>query len=113
MVRIFEEFMRAVVFKLSFLALLAGLVFFAGCGDKPPVTQQQRSFAVAQDYAPRYLDILWVIDARSPLWNNKTDLVNRATEFFQRLAQNSSNLSYRMAFITPDMQYAKGKLQPD
>jgi hypothetical protein len=51
-----------------------------------------------------------MIDNRSPMYNDRGPLVQQATEFFQRL--DASTDQYRMAFVSQDMQFAKGALQP-
>jgi hypothetical protein len=100
------------LYSLSGFALFLLLFFSASCGEKSQVVQQQNSGAFNQEFSPRYLDVLWVIDDRSPLWTTRTDLTTRAEAFFKLLAQKSEGLNYRMGFITPDMDYAKGRLKP-
>jgi hypothetical protein len=51
-----------------------------------------------------------MIDNRSPMYNDRGPLIQQATEFFQRL--DSTADQYRMAFVSQDMQFAQGALQP-
>jgi hypothetical protein len=92
------------------LILLVLAVLFVSCGGKEEFTQQATTQFFVQSYNPQTLDILWMIDNRSPMYRIHTQLQAQATAFFNRLAGMTSD--YRMAFVSADMQFAKGALQP-
>jgi hypothetical protein len=97
--------------RLRWWGLLTVLgILIAGCGGGDGFTQSQKTAFFTQSYDPPYLDVLWMIDNRSPMYNDRGPLVQQATEFFQRL--DASTDQYRMAFVSQDMQFAKGALQP-
>lgn len=94
-----------------FLAILA-LLFsvLSACTSDERFQTRPTSDLFAQNYNPEYLDILWVVDDRSPMRNIADKLTAEATRFFLRLDQSASQ--YRMGIITMDMMRAQGRLQP-
>lgn len=92
------------------LAALALLSMVAGCGSDPQFISSSQTIYFTQDYNPPYIDVLWMLDSRSPMSNARTILTQQATSFFQRL--DSTTTQYRMGLVTADMQYARGALQP-
>jgi hypothetical protein len=104
--------MKSLLKKTALLPLVIALMFSASCGDKTQLSQQQDSGLYPQEFAPKYLDVLWVIDNRSPLYDIRAQLTNSAKEFFKRLGNNSEGLAYRMAFTSSDMNYNNGALIP-
>lgn len=94
-------------------ALVVGfvaLVTVMGCAGEDKVINQQTSGHFLQEFNPEFVDVLWVLDDRSTLYPVKNHLVTEAQKFFSKL--ESVRRSYRMAFITSDMQFAKGALKP-
>jgi len=70
-----------------------------------------------QNYNPKYLDILWVVDDRSPMSDIKINLgtdhlVEEATKFFTTL--DNITAKYRMAITTSnaDSRFDVGSLMP-
>jgi len=98
--------------RLSLTAVIAALALFAlaSCQSDEFVQQAHTEFFV-QDYNPEYLDILWVVDDRSPMYFVRDRLVSEARKFFLRL--DGSATSYRMAFANVDMRFSPGQLKPD
>jgi len=86
------------------------LMVNVSCGSKEEFTQQATTQFFTQNFNPPTLDILWMVDNRSPMHRDQSHLVQEATNFFSRL--NGSTSDYRMGLVSSDMQYAKGRLQP-
>jgi hypothetical protein len=104
---VLEKFARN--FGLVFLFLIS-LLSLIQCAQKEPFTQEGTSDFFVQDFNPEFLDILWVVDDRSPLYFIREKLTSEATQFFTRL--DSSTRQYRLAFVSGDMAFAKGQLLP-
>ncbi len=85
------------------------VALLSACAEKPPIVSQSTTDVFVQDFNPPFLDVLWVIDDRSPMQRAATHLTAEASLFFQRL--DSSTSQYRMAFISSDMQFAQGALK--
>lgn len=99
------------MWRLGFAVGLVLSLWLVGCkGSDNFVTQGVSEFFTV-DFNPDYLDVLWVVDDRSPMYSNRTKLIDQATQFFTRLDQSTAN--YRMGIISADSRYAKGKLKPD
>ncbi len=81
------------------------------CGTKDNFTSDKTTQFFLVDYNPAYLDVLWVVDSRSPLFATRDHLLSESKRFFQRLDGMTTN--YQMAFIKSDMLVSKGKLQPE
>jgi hypothetical protein len=86
------------------------LLMNVSCGSKEGFTQQATTQFFTQDYNPPTLDILWMVDNRSPMHRAQWQLRQEAGNFFARLSGATSD--YRMALVTADMQFAQGRLQP-
>jgi len=97
----------AILIQSLRLLLLFGMT---SCADNEQIRQQATSLYFTQDYNPQFLDVLWMIDDRSPIFKAKTHLVEQAKRFFTRL--DSVSGQYRMAFVSADMQIANGSLKP-
>lgn len=97
---------KVVTILTSFLMV----VVLFGCSGDEKVVNTQSSGTFLQEFSPEYVDVLWVIDDRSTLYPVRDHLVSEAKKFFSRL--EGLRQSYRMAFITSDMQFAKGALKP-
>jgi len=89
---------------------LAVLVAVSGCANDTAFVSQSLTEFFVQDFNPPHLDVLWIVDDRSPMTTNQVKLVDNAKAFFQRISAVSSD--YRMAFITMDMDFHPAKLQP-
>lgn len=99
-----SSILRAALFAaLTVLAL-------AGCQSDNVVATGNTQFFV-QNLNPQYLDVLWVIDDRSPMFRVRDRLVSEAQRFFARL--DAAAVTYRMGFISADMAFSRGRLKPD
>ncbi|MBI4404565.1 MAG: hypothetical protein HY537_10410 [Deltaproteobacteria bacterium] len=106
-----ERVSRERYFQWLYIAVLCFLaLLLARCSNKEEFTAPSKTQFFTQDYRPEKLDILWVIDDRSPMFRVRDHLIAQATQFFKRL--DSIPAYYRMAFITADMQFSKGALKP-
>ena len=92
------------------LIALVAMVLLFGCGDETRVVQQATTEFFLQDYNPENLDILWMIDDRSPLFDIRDRLIGETQKFFVRLDGSTNN--YQMAFVSADMRVANGQLKP-
>ena len=69
-----------------------------------------------QDFNPEFIDILWVVDDRSPMYRNRARITSEATKFFERLDAYGAQLGskYRMGIISTDARSGRaGRLKPD
>jgi len=89
------------------LFLLA--VIFPSCSSEEKFTTEANTEFFIQNYNPEYVDILWMLDERSPMNNYAAGLTEQASQFFMRLDQATSQ--YRMGVVSADMQYAQGRLK--
>lgn len=80
---------------ISSLFLITVTVLLSSCANEDGLSKVARSELFVQDYNPENLDILWVVDDRSPLNKIRTQLTSQASQFFTRLDQTPRN--YRMA----------------
>lgn len=97
---------------LLFCVVLCGVVL-TSCTENNQYTQSSSTEYFVQDYVPETLDILWVVNDRSPMRSIKEKLVDDAREFFKRLdASTTATGNYRMAITSADMQFNKGALKP-
>ena len=101
--------------KISQVVLQTGFavltVFLPACASRDVFTSRATSQAFVQNYNPEQLDILWVVDDRSPMFRVRQRLVAEATKFFTRL--DSATQDYQMAFISMDNEIAHGDLKPN
>lgn len=96
--------------NLKFLWVLPVVALLASCQGEETFTSKFVTNSFVQDYNPAYVDILWVIDDRSPMFNAQARLKDEAKKFFERLDAVTSQ--YRMGLVTADARIAKGRLQP-
>ena len=95
----------------SVLSLTLALsVLLSSCANKEEFLQVGVTDDYTQDLNPPYVDILWMVNDRSPMNNALPKLIPEATEFFKRL--DSSTQSYRMGFASADMEIRPGQLRP-
>lgn len=94
---------------LSFL-LLAAVVILSACSQKESFTTSGSSRYFVQDFNPPYLDILWVIDDRSPMNLVRDHMIEEAQKFFVRL--DSIPDDYQMGITTMDTLKNRGALKP-
>lgn len=95
---------------VGFFLLGWSLVFSTSCSREEGFTQQGNAQTFVQDYNPPYVDILWMINDRSPMTRNQEKLFSELKSFFARL--DSIPDQYRMAVVTHDMEISQGQLQP-
>ena len=91
------------------LGAIAVGIALSGCSDENFRVNGTTDVFV-QDANPELLDILWVLDDRSPMFNARTNVLTEASRFFERL--DSVPATDRMGVVTADMQFAMGRLQP-
>lgn len=106
-----KKMVRGTTLAVGAWALL--LVLFAslaGCQQAETFTSGQVTESFIQDFNPKYLEVLWVVDDRSPMHNARAQIVSEATKFFSAI--DGITARYRMGLVTTDMQFAKGALQP-
>lgn len=101
-----KEFSAAVLSVL----FLGAAVFLSSCSQQESFLTSGNSQYYIQDLNPPYLDILWVIDDRSPMYYIQNHLVDEAEKFFQRLDSIPNN--YQMGITTMDTLINKGALKP-
>lgn len=94
---------------LSFL-LLAAVVILSACSQKESFTTSGSSRYFVQDFNPPYLDILWVIDDRSPMNLVRDHMIEEAQKFFIRLDNIPDD--YQMGITTMDTLRNRGALKP-
>lgn len=95
--------------RAAALAAIAVGLALSGCSDESfRVNGITDSFR--QDANPELLDILWVMDDRSPMFDARDNVLAQASAFFSRL--DSVPATYRMGVISADMRFAQGRLQP-
>jgi hypothetical protein len=92
-------------------SLWIGLALLSfGCQQGEEFVSGSLTDPFTQDFNPEYLEVLWVVDDRSPMFNARTRVVNEATKFFSTI--DSITARYRMGIVSTDMQFAQGALQP-
>jgi hypothetical protein len=91
------------------LAAISVGIALSGCSDET-FRANGTTDVFVQDANPELLDILWVLDDRSPMFNARANVLAEASTFFQRL--DAATATYRMGVVTADMQFAMGRLQP-
>ncbi len=96
-----------------FLITLCILSVFAGCSDTENFVSSSTTETFAQDYNPHYLEVLWVIDDRSPMRNYRDNLITEAQNLFVKIdSQLGQYGQYRMGITSMDGVYHKGVLKP-
>lgn len=95
--------------------LLTGMVYLSltailsSCADQDKLSATGYTEFFVQDFNPANLDILWVVDDRSPMYDAGSKVVPEAAAFFSRL--DSAALDYRMG-ITTMSSFNGGALRP-
>jgi len=92
-------------FLLGFMAM-----FYIGCGEQQQFISRSATQNFVQDLNPEFLDILWMVDDRSPMHRIAPTLIEEAKQFFTRL--DGAAHHYRMAFVNHDMELSNGDLKP-
>lgn len=92
--------------KIGALVLALAMTFSASCGREESFTAQGNTRTFVQDYNPPYVDVLWMLNTRSPMFRYKERFFSELQQFFSRLDTIPDN--YKMAFVNHD----SGKLQP-
>ncbi len=85
-------------------------LFAAACANEESLLQTGVSIDYTQDLNPPYVDVLWMINDKSPMSSALPKLRPEATAFFKRL--DSAAQSYRMAFASADMEVNPAILRP-
>lgn len=104
-----KNFREASLAILSLIVLVT-IIVLSGCSQKESLTAASSSRYFVQDLNPPYLDILWVLDDRSPMNQVREHLVSEAQKFFVRL--DSIPNDYQMGITTMDMLRNRGALKP-
>lgn len=97
--------------------LTAGILFVlvgtSACQNKENFNAVQTSEVFTQDYNPHFLEVLWVIDDRSPMRNYRDELLVEAGNLFTRLDGALGEFGqYKMAITSHDAEFHKGALKP-
>lgn len=108
----FTSFRNLKEISLAVLSLifLGTAVVLSSCSQKESFLTSGSSQFIVQDLNPAYLDILWVVDDRSPMNLVRDHLVSEASNFFVRLDGIPGN--YQMGITTMDMLRNRGALKP-
>lgn len=85
-----------------------------GCQNQENFQHTASSEVFVQEFNPNHLEILWVIDDRSPMRNYRDELIAEAKDLFERLDTALGEFGqYRMAITNTDARVGKkGKLFP-
>ena len=97
-------------FAVLSVLLLGTVIALSSCSQKESFLASGSSQFIVQDLNPPYLDILWVLDDRSPMTLVRDHLVSEASNFFVRLDSIPSN--YQMGITTMDTLRNRGALRP-
>jgi hypothetical protein len=95
---------------LAMSLIVPGLLVIS-CQSHDEFTPISKNDFFIQDFNPQTLDILWVIDDRSPMSSQRTRIINYAKAFFTKL--DSVARDYQMGFTTMDPQFNQGQLKPN
>ncbi|NBX77033.1 MAG: hypothetical protein EBQ92_10800 [Proteobacteria bacterium] len=101
---------REASFAVLSVILLGTVIVLSSCSQKESFLASGSSQFIVQDLNPPYLDILWVLDDRSPMTLVRDHLISEASNFFVRLDSIPSN--YQMGITTMDMLRNRGALRP-
>jgi hypothetical protein len=101
--------MKRIVYRVGVAGIVA--VALLGCQSHDTFVSVSSTEYFVQNYHPPQLDVLWVVDNRSPMYRVRTHLNQEAAAFFQRLDASTAS-DYRMGVVTADMQYSNGDLFP-
>ncbi len=92
------------------LVWVAVSLFATACANKDSLIQTGYTDDYTQDLNPPYVDVLWMINDKSPMSSALPKLKPEATDFFKRL--DAASQSYRMAFASADMEVHPAVLRP-
>jgi len=92
------------------LVWVAVSLFAAACSNQESIIQTGYTDDYTQDLNPPYVDVLWMINDKSPMSSALPTLKPEATAFFKRL--DGASQSYRMAFASADMEVSPAVLRP-
>jgi len=90
---------------------LAVAVLFVSCASRDQFTQLATTQYFVQNYNPQYIDVLWMVDNRSPMYRVRDHLISEASNFFTRLDAIPTG-DYQMGFVSADMVVNPGQLEP-
>jgi hypothetical protein len=82
------------------LAVLCILPVLAGCGASETFTASSRTETFVQDYNPDYLEVLWMVDDRSPMRRYQSRLASEAQTLFTRLEASVGPLGQTKVGVT-------------
>ncbi len=89
------------------------LSVLSACSDTENFVSSSVTETFVQDYNPHYLEVLWVVDDRSPMRNYRTRLITEAQNLFVKIDnQLGAYGQYRMGITSMDGIYNKGLLKP-
>ncbi|MBY0371602.1 hypothetical protein K2X33_13020 [bacterium] len=105
-----SEFKRLAITAGCILSVLAA----PGCSNKDDFKQSQTTEVFSQDYNPHMLEVLWVVDDRSPMRKHRDEIVDEAGYLFANIdSQLGTYGQYRMAFVNHDARVGhKGVISP-
>ncbi len=104
----YMNFMKRIL--MSGLVLMVASLALTRCANKESIISQAITKDFPQDLNSPYVDILWMINDRSPMHDALPKLLPEATAFFKRL--DATAQSYRMAFASADMEIHPAELRP-
>lgn len=85
---------------LRSLFTLCILPVLASCGASETFTASSRTETFVQDYNPDYLEVLWMVDDRSPMRRYQSRLVAEAQTLFTRLEASVGPLGQTKVGVT-------------
>ncbi len=106
---VYEKF----VSRVSKLAIVLGCILpvlglTSACSNSEGLVYSAASEAFVQEYNPHYLEVLWMIDDRSPMRNYRDALVSEASGFFSRIdGVLGATGQYKMAITNADGRSGK------
>lgn len=101
------------VYSQVFACILA-VFTAAACSNQEGFQQIGTSEVFLQEYNPHMLEVLWVVDDRSPMYKNRTSIVAEATHLFENIDSQLGEFGqYRMAIMNHDARTGKkGAIYP-
>lgn len=102
--------MKRKLMSFRVVTTLILLSVLASCGDDSEFTQQGLTESFVQSFNPPYVDILFMVNDRSPMHRHQEQVFEQAKQFFARLEAIPDQ--YRMAIVSHDMEISNGRLQP-
>ncbi len=100
--------------KAKLVTLFCILAVSPSCSNQERFVELKTTETFVQEYNPHYLDVLWVLDNRSPMRNHKDALTLEAKELFSRIGNSLGEYGqYRMSVTSTDGRPASiGNLLP-